>query len=118
VPCGPLFVCDADTAVSKKNGLRWRRNVEPKAGWLPANQACAVYGGAWRIPTFPELQSILYLGTPPPLIDLVTFPATPADGFWSSDPGNGAPAYVDFSTGMAWGSGSGGSWYGRCVEGP
>jgi hypothetical protein len=74
--------------------------------WAEAVEACdlADWGGLtdWRLPDRFELTSIVVFRRWTPSIDTATFPATPAEYFWSSSNGVSYPATawtVDFNLG-------------------
>jgi hypothetical protein len=79
-------------------GLTWQQAVSPQTmTWDASKTYCTSQAGGFRLATVRELQSIVdYTITyPGPAIDLVTFPATPGAGFWSSTP-------LFSATGSAW----------------
>lgn len=42
--------------------------------------------GGWRLPTRDELESLVSENDKPPMINLDTFPVTPSEGYWTSEP--------------------------------
>ncbi len=75
-----------------------------------ANQAAAMasreLGGAWRLPTLPELQSLVCADCPPPKIDGRLYPNTMATAYWTSTENRwsfGRQWTVNFYTGHAFG---------------
>ncbi len=87
--------------------LVWRsRSESDKFDWSSANssKACAgMFDGfdAWRLPTQPELESLVDRTTQPK-INSTFFPDTPNEAFWTStpDPWNSKFAtFVDFNSG-------------------
>jgi len=69
-------------------------------------QAEAQLGPGWRLPSRAELESLLCPECEGTRIDLVTFPDTPADSFWTSDRNWLAPRHVwsvNFRTGQSYG---------------
>lgn len=51
-----------------------------------AEKACAALGAGWRLPTRPELESILDLTRHDPAIDTVRFRHTKSGCYWTSTP--------------------------------
>lgn len=86
--------------------LVWQQAADP--GLYNEDEAktyCAgigLAGATWRVPTLPELMSLVVLGNGDPTIDTVAFPNTPAVEFWSSTKhadGMSNPWNVNFSGG-------------------
>jgi hypothetical protein len=97
-------------------GLRWQRIPSPKPlSFAAARSYCGHLKlggkGAWRVPTFPELLTLIDERASAPMIDRTAFPDTPAEPFWSSSTfANGAELawYVRFDLGSGL--------YGQLVE--
>ena len=90
-------------------GLTWQRAVAPRSF---AFHAAVDYCGQlsldghkdWRVPSMPELESLIDEGAPPPAIDGSAFPAAPSDPFWTSSLFGNKSAeawYVQFDHGQA-----------------
>jgi hypothetical protein len=111
-PNGQSYTAHGDGTVTDDiTGLMWQQTT-PKAtyAWNEAKTYCSTLtlGGFrdWRVPSAIELVSIVDYGvaSPTPSIDIMAFPKTPADIFWSSTPVAGASSeawYVNFSYGYA-----------------
>jgi hypothetical protein len=103
-------------------GLVWQRQLEANAcsgdagtagcTWASAAPYCeglnarglGGYSSGWRLPSVPELLSIVNYGTPAPTIDTSLFPLTPQAGSWTSTAyaPSGANAFaVNFADGFA-----------------
>jgi hypothetical protein len=91
-------------------GLQWQASVEEGSHvWHDAEPYCAALtlsGGGWRLPSRIELMSIVDFTAANPLIDVIAFPGTPADYYWTSsklaDDDNSAwNINFGFSDGMA-----------------
>jgi hypothetical protein len=77
------------TVTDNVTRLMWQQAVPPvKMLYSAAAITCSdlVLAGHddWRLPSLIELISIADLGRSDPAIDVVAFPSTPADSFWSS----------------------------------
>jgi len=87
-----FVVLDATSVKDNKTGLQWRRDFSGAlSSYTQGADYCAglpTSVGAWRMPTTPELASILDLGKTQPAIDTNLFPGTPAEPFFSSSSGN------------------------------
>lgn len=116
---------DGQEVTDVKTGLIWRRCAEGMTasggtctGAAPSNfeahesalthasTQASNTGVAWRLPNIKELSSIVDISRSNPAIDTVAFPATPANGFWSSSPHTGNPDFtwaVSFSSGSVYG---------------
>jgi hypothetical protein len=80
-----------DVVLDEVTGLAWqRRPVTEFFDWMAAQGYCnaLVLGGFsdWRLPSRMELVSLVSFETLDPSIDLVTFPDTLSDWFWTSTP--------------------------------
>ena len=81
----------ADGAVyDTQTQLTWQQVIPPaRYGWADAEAYCAELslgdnaGDSWRLPSINELQTLVD-DTTNPAIDLVAFPKTPSEYFWSS----------------------------------
>ena len=88
------------TFTNQKTGLEWLRctvgqrwngfrciGVPKMMSWDQAQQAAASaskeLGGEWRLPSVDELQTLVCADCPPPKIDQMLFPDTPAAPFWT-----------------------------------
>ncbi len=73
---------------------------------LAALMASRELGGAWRLPTLPELQRLVCAECPPPKIDGRLYPNTMATAYWTSTENKwsfGRQWTVNFYTGHAFG---------------
>jgi Protein of unknown function (DUF1566) len=99
-----IISADGQEVTDVKTSLIWRRCSE---GMTASANSCA--GAAnrytheaaltsastqtgWRLPSVSELSSIADKSRINPAIDVVAFPATPSDYFWSSSPHVGRPS--------------------------
>lgn len=57
-----------------------------RMSYADAEKACAALGEGWRLPTRPELESILDLTRHEPAIDTARFPDTKSGWYWTSTP--------------------------------
>jgi hypothetical protein len=122
--CGK-YVCDSATVMDPVSGLTWQRMLpatyvgctgqyEVGPSELgPVGAACThaeaieyceqlLLGnnGQWRMPTEPELLSIVDKAHRDPAIDLIAFPNTQSERFWMSLGSLGGEAHqLDFATG-------------------
>jgi len=88
------------TITDQKTGLEWLRctvgqrwngfrciGVAKMMTWDQAQQAAAgaskELGAEWRLPSADELQTLVCADCPPPKIDRLLFPDTPAAPFWT-----------------------------------
>jgi hypothetical protein len=111
--------------LDKVTSLQWQRSLDTTARtWSDAAGYCAaltVAGGGWRLPARIELLSIVDYTRVNPTIDLVTFPGTPANGFWTSsqnasDPTSVWVVYFGFGTSMVYADSATKKNYVRCVR--
>ena len=93
-----------------KTGLTWQKLVPPSTYELGNALAYCnglnLDGGGWRLPTVPELSSLVdeTVASPGPTIDATWFPGTPTSDFWTSSPYNfGSHWFVSFK--FAWARG-------------
>lgn len=111
---GVTTVSDATT------GLTWRQDVGTRREWAMAESYCAGLPGGFRQPSVNEFLTLVDFGiASQPPIDLMAFPLTPPDSFWTSSPLSGVPTaawLMDFSTGSSTWNGSGAQYYVRCVK--
>jgi len=111
-----------DMVVARATGLTWRRACSGPVSQAEAEGACASVkdgGGAWRLPTRAELQSLVDYGVQEPAIDGATFPGTPAESFWSASRTvwNGDRLWtVSFRDGRVDSMSGSGTAYVRCVR--
>lgn len=86
----PRFTYDASTVSDQGTGLQWQRDHFPARDWLAALDTCESLDLAghtdWRLPTLKELQTLVDDRRLQPSIDVVAFPDTPSEWFWSSTP--------------------------------
>lgn len=82
---------NADGTVTDSNTrLMWQRSIDASTynfsdAWAYC-QNLQLAGASWRVPTLPELESIVDFGRANPAIDPSVFPNTPAEYFWSASP--------------------------------
>jgi hypothetical protein len=105
----------------RTTGLTWEQVNDPtEYSWTDAAAECASKGAGWRVPSLPELQTILDDARTYPAIDQSVFPNTPSDFFWTSSPeasgGTGAEWYVDFYYGATDADVPARQFYVRCVR--
>ncbi len=113
----------------EETGRMWQRDPETGATVLQSLQYDAAvtwcdgltYAGLsdWRLPTQPELISLLVLGQTPvaPTINRDFFRNTPSDYFWTIETNSGGGVLVDFTTGTPYTIGSNFSPHSvRCVR--
>jgi hypothetical protein len=101
--------------------LTWQQNVAPDMyAWTAAMTYCTGLGNGWRLPSLPELQSIvdhtIFFG---PIINQTYFPNTPSYQFWTSSPyagGSGDAWFVSFEGGYAMSSEAATPFNVRCVR--
>src|SRR5215471_9120552 len=92
---------DANVALDRVTGLMWQRNLDDRLmAFAEAKQSCArmALGGYadWRLPSRIELVSILDVTRTQPAINVIAFPQTPSDWFWTSS------VAAEDPTGSAW----------------
>lgn len=87
---GPRYSIADGTVYDTRTRLTWQQAIPTsRYGWADAEAYCAelALGGdasdAWRLPSINELQTLVDDATNP-AIDLVAFPKTPSEYFWSS----------------------------------
>ncbi len=89
-PPEPRFNYDALVVNDQATGLTWQREHLGASTWLAALAACEQLdlGGHedWRLPTLKELQTLIDDRRLQPSTDVVAFPNTPSEWFWSSTP--------------------------------
>jgi hypothetical protein len=132
LPCAVLR-CDAGTVYDPASYVTWQRVVPSSyqecsgspgtvCSFAQAKSYCEdlmLFGRGWRVPTVEEYRTILDINRPPPMIDEVAFPDTPAVAFWSLSgmSGRTSPdALVDFGTGKVQQAGSDSVARVRCVR--
>jgi hypothetical protein len=114
----------AGTVYDTMTKLTWQQAVSGTTyAWADAKKACQMAtanGGGWRLPTAPELLSLVdFLASSGPFIDTTAFPNTPTKAFWSATPvvGSTTNAWpVDFSSGNSNGASVTTASYVRCVR--
>lgn len=67
-----------------QTGLVWRRDFEGPMNWYEAKAYAASLGNGWRLPDAHELFGIVDLSRSNSAIDVVAFPNTPAEPFWTA----------------------------------
>lgn len=86
----PRFTYDAEVVADQATGLEWQRQHQSAMDWLDALAYCEGLdlGGHqdWRLPNLKEQQTLVDDRRLQPCIDVVAFPGTPAEWFWSSTP--------------------------------
>jgi hypothetical protein len=98
------------TVEDLSTGLVWQAQDDgAKRWWNEAETYCQELSlGArtdWRLPSVKELRSIVELRTMDPAIELLVFPATASDGYWTATASDQYAYYVwqvDFNTGVSW----------------
>lgn len=94
-PPGRFAAPGDGTVHDAATGLVWQQEFSPTARTQPmAVSYClslTTAGGGWRLPTVLELSSIVDETRSDPQIDLVPFPDTPSEPFWSATPQYGSP---------------------------
>jgi hypothetical protein len=76
-----------ETITDEDTGLIWQKGFKAGVTWYEAESYCSnltLNSSQWRLPTPHELRSLVDYSTYDPAIDLVSFPDTPSDWFWSS----------------------------------
>lgn len=112
LPNRASYTTTPDVVHDNVTGLDWQRNADSDGlSWNLAMSYCAMrdLGGCrgWRLPTKVELVSILDYGRRAPAIDVVAFPGTFVEPYWTSTPSPLPPSnpgfpearYVDFTDG-------------------
>ena len=119
----PQFETGAETARDRAGGLLWQRRIAElelslEAARLYCDELELDGFSDFRLPSAKELQTLVWSGpgARAPLIDADSFPATPADGFWSEGGDRQTPWRVDFGMGAATVTDIGDSNYVRCVK--
>lgn len=112
-----------DTVFDNVTKLTWQRAPSTeRVTWQGARDYCQklpVAGGSWRLPTLPELLSLVDRSALDPAIATTAFPGTPSDAFWTSTPfvrGSGSAWNVDFDHGGSDDDVVGSAYYVRCVR--
>ncbi|MCD6497508.1 MAG: DUF1566 domain-containing protein [Deltaproteobacteria bacterium] len=86
----PRFDWTDEVVTDHGSGLEWQRGHTDARLWVDALAACEELdlGGHqdWRLPTLKELQTLVDGRRLQPSIDVVAFPDTPSEWFWSSTP--------------------------------
>lgn len=92
----PRFDLADETVTDRGTGLMWQRGHLPAVVWLDALAGCEALDLAghqdWRVPTLKEQQTLVDDRRLQPCIDVVAFPGTPAEWFWSSTPITNPPS--------------------------
>jgi hypothetical protein len=111
--------------LDRVTSLQWQRTLDTNPrSWSDAASYCAglvVAGSGWRLPARIELLSIMDYTRVNPMIDPVTFPATPPNAFWTSsqsaaDPTSAWVVYFGFGTSMVYSDDASKKHYVRCVR--
>ncbi len=96
------YTTSSGTVLDTKTKLTWQQSIAPTSmTWEAAKSYCAglgstLGGGAWRLPTIKELQTLVDISlSSGPTIDATAFPNTRASGVWSSTPATA-------TSGVAW----------------
>lgn len=88
VDCGSCYEIRTGTVFHRSTGLEWQREVGASGRlWASAKTECQglpLAGGGWRLPTKAELMGIVDHSRTYPAIDVVAFPNTPSEQFWTS----------------------------------
>jgi len=109
----------AGVVVDNVTGLQWQRAVDapPDGGpggsdggsglylWEAAKRYCSnlpLAGGGWRLPSRIELVSLIDTTRMGPSIDVIAFPGTPPESFWTSSPSG--LAYYAWSVSFTYGN--------------
>lgn len=114
----------AGTVLDTQTGLEWQREVPPgRYTWAEAQQYAAnldLDGGGWRLPTVRELFGIVDRAGCAPAIDVVAFPGTPSEWFWTATPRGGKDFAwaVDFYVGSSFDCHTSLPYRVRCVRTP
>lgn len=103
------FTIGPGSVVDNHTGLVWQRSISAtsrlhsNAGAYCSALVLDTYDD-WRLPTVPELASIVDETRFDPAIDPIVFPSTPAVQYWSSTPDTAVPDRVwtvDFMDGAS-----------------
>ncbi|MDP9150921.1 MAG: DUF1566 domain-containing protein [Myxococcota bacterium] len=91
VPSEARYTVETETVRDVGTGLSWERVVpQAKFSFEGARTYCAHLRaggqGGWRVPSMPELLTLVDEHATGPTIDGTAFPRTPADSFWTSSP--------------------------------
>lgn len=105
----PRYDIQASTVRDVATGLSWQRAAAGSAMTFDdATAYCAKLnlGGktGFRLPTLPELLTLIDERAPAPMVDIAAFPGTPKESFWSSSLFGNVPGmawYVSFQNGSA-----------------
>ncbi len=109
------------TVYDKVTKLTWQREPSRETfTWLGAQEYCAALRVAdkegWRLPTQAELITLVSKGHQP-AIDVIAFPKTRADWFWTSSAGSeGQAGTVSFFSGTTSSNGASSTSNVRCVR--
>lgn len=99
---GARYQLSSDEALDVATGLRWQRAVGPDPLSFAEAQASCGRNGTWRVPSLPELLTLIDEGGASPMIDRAAFPQTPGEPFWTSSTfanGHELAWYVRFDRG-------------------
>lgn len=106
-PPGHFVVVGDGTVRDRLTGLVWQQDSSPiPLSLADARAYCAslvLAGGGWRVPAVLELRSIVDVSVTMPAIDLMFFPGTSSESFWSNTPTAGVPTgtwFVMFDRGQ------------------
>ena len=111
------------TVADNQTGLIWQQLIDGKGyNYVGAKSYCAqLLGGAWRLPSPKELQTLIDESVTSPAIDQTAFPNTPSipgSWFWTLQPVEGASLgwAVRFQEGLTTTAGTDSLFFVRCVR--
>lgn len=85
---GDISIAVDPDRIIKASGLEWSDTLlgGEAVDYDDAEKAIAALGNGWRMPTRPELESILDLSRHDPAIDTDRFPDTKSRAYWTCTP--------------------------------